>query len=195
MKIFEIENNFPPARKSEMVSWRFLADSAMSNLGKPFFIPEETDEVSICVSPAVRISRLGKSVEKKFSHRYYDALAPGVHFILNGLLNELENEKFSTDAAYSFDKAFFCGNFEEYNDIFDGSASFHLTINGEKAEEWNIGYAYRNIDELIPLVSKMNTIKIGDLIIPGESKAHRVKKDDRVELTYNNTTVLSIKIK
>ena len=49
-------------------------DSAILKDGKPFFIPDFSNEVHYETEVVVRICRLGKNIAPRFAHRYYDAL-------------------------------------------------------------------------------------------------------------------------
>ena len=49
-------------------------DSAMLKDGKPFFIPDFSNEIHYETELVVRISRLGKNISERFAHRYYDAV-------------------------------------------------------------------------------------------------------------------------
>ena len=49
-------------------------DSAILKDGKPFFIPDFSNEVHYETELVVRINRLGKNIASRFAHRYYDAV-------------------------------------------------------------------------------------------------------------------------
>ena len=49
-------------------------DSAILKDGKPFFIPDFSNEVHYEAEVVVRICRLGKNIAPRFAHRYYDAV-------------------------------------------------------------------------------------------------------------------------
>ena len=46
-------------------------DSAILKDGKPFFIPDFSDEVHYETEVVVRICRLGKNIAPRFANRYY----------------------------------------------------------------------------------------------------------------------------
>lgn len=52
---------------------RLVADSAWRPDRRPLFIPEGAGCIHAEIRPAVRISRLGKSISPDFAGRYYDA--------------------------------------------------------------------------------------------------------------------------
>lgn len=55
-------------------------DSAILKDGKPFFIPDFSNEVHYETELVVRINRLGKNISPRFASRYYDALTVGIDF-------------------------------------------------------------------------------------------------------------------
>ena len=196
MKIFAVRDNMNTSSRNNLTSWFFYADSALSNAGKPFFIPESGDSISVSLGIAIKISRLGKTIEERFSNRYYRELAPIIHFTDLTLYEKLESNGLTPTPAVSFDKSVFYGEFKPYEDILSGKASFQLFINGLEKDYWNIDSLSKNISSLIKEISVMNTLKIGDLLIPAETEAlHHVYEGDLVEIRYNGDTVLKIKIK
>lgn len=52
-------------------------DSAILKDGKPFFIPDFSNEVHYETELVVRINRLGKNISPRFASRYYDACGSG----------------------------------------------------------------------------------------------------------------------
>ena len=81
MKIFAVGMNY--AEHNKELNHTFLIpeepviflkpDSALLKDGKPFFIPDFSNEVHYETELVVRISRLGKNIAERFAHRYYDA--------------------------------------------------------------------------------------------------------------------------
>ena len=60
-------------------------DSAILKDGKPFFIPDFSNEVHYETELVVRINRLGKNISPRFASRYYDALTVGIDFTARDL--------------------------------------------------------------------------------------------------------------
>ena len=60
-------------------------DSAILKDGKPFFIPDFSNEVHYEAEVVVRICRLGKNIAPRFAHRYYDAVTVGIDFTARDL--------------------------------------------------------------------------------------------------------------
>ena len=49
-------------------------DSALLKDNKPFFLPDFSNEIHHEIELIIKISRLGKNIEAKFAHRYYDEI-------------------------------------------------------------------------------------------------------------------------
>lgn len=60
-------------------------DSAILKDGKPFFVPDFSNEVHYETEVVVRICRLGKNIAPRFAHRYYDAVTVGIDFTARDL--------------------------------------------------------------------------------------------------------------
>lgn len=198
MKTFLIDKNYsdltlssPDNGDKGNMSWYFIADSALSNAGKPFFLPPT--EIKTAFGIALRIGRLGKTISRKFSLRYVDAIAPIVNFRMTEEFQKLQKENLSVDPAVSFDKAVFYGSFVEIEEK-NMYISFDLAINSEPIDSIKLE-VNKIIELVIPKISKYNTLKIGDLIIPGLSDFHNLSKGDKIEIRDNGENILSIKIK
>lgn len=56
------------------------ADSALLKDHKPFFVPDHLGRIEYEGELVLRICRLGKSIPRRFAHRYYDAATVGIDF-------------------------------------------------------------------------------------------------------------------
>ena len=193
MKTFLVCSNHKKFPEPKFFTWNLIADSGVSNTGKPFFMPEENVSVSLC--PLLKVSRLGKSIAKKFSHRYYDEIAPAVHFQLDSLLETLKKENLPADKAVSFDKCLFCDDFITVDTFINEGYPYELWINGELKEAWNVSDCRSDFDSVIANVSEYDTIKIGDLIVPAPSPRLEIRINDRIEIKRDDKLCFSIKIK
>ena len=194
MKIIVLENNYENAEIEDLLSWYLISDSALTNWGKPFFYPLEMSKVSVQASIAIRISRLGKSVSSRFAPRYYHEVAPMLHFFFPQLKEKLVNRGLSFSRAVSFDKSLIYGEFKEMPDDME-NLKLDLTVNRQLAVNFDISKLRYGIDELIPKVSEMNTLKMGDLILPALSEPVEIFIGDLIELKGGFVNPLSVKIK
>ena len=54
--------------------------TAIINKGQAFFIPSFSKEVHYELEVIIKINRLGKFIQKKFGHKYYDEIGLGIDF-------------------------------------------------------------------------------------------------------------------
>ena len=57
---------------------------------QPFFIPSFSEDVHYEVELLVRINRVGKYIQKKFAHKYYDEIGLGIDFTARDLQKKLK---------------------------------------------------------------------------------------------------------
>ena len=194
MKTVVFEDNYRKLNSVENPSWYIVADSAISNTGKPFYIPEECGPVTVSLSIAVKFQRLGKYIDPKFSHRYYHEYAPAVHFRLPELRRNLEENKQPLAPSYSFDKSIIIADFKPLEtDFEDISAELH--IDGESRLEWRSDHLKESLDRLIHRFSKMNTIKMGDIMLPALSGCEQIQEGDFIEILVDSQRCFNVKIK
>lgn len=159
----ELKNPLPP----EPVVFA-KPDSALLRNNAPFYLPQFAKEFHHEVELVVKINRLGKDIEEKFAHRYYDEIGLGVDFTARDLQDELRAKGLPWEKCKAFDGSAviseFCskGKFSDINKI-----NFSLTVNGELRQSGNSADMIFNIDSIIAQLSKYFTLKIGDLIFTG----------------------------
>ena len=144
------------------------ADSALLKDGKPFFIPDFTQELHHEAEIVVKIDRLGKNIAERFAHRYYHEVTVGIDFTARDLQNRLREKGLPWEISKSFDHSAVVGTFvplEEVGDIHH--LPFHLDINGELRQAGNTENMLFNVDRIIAYVSQFFTLKMGDLIYTG----------------------------
>lgn len=144
-------------------------DSALLRNNEPFYIPEWTQEVHHEIELVLRINRLGKNIEERFAHRYYDEIGLGIDFTARDVQNKLKAKGLPWEKAKAFDRAAVIGStFFPKSDFSDQkSIIFRLDINNRTVQNGNSGMMIFSFEEIISHVSKYITLKIGDLIYTG----------------------------
>ncbi|MGO1752310.1 MAG: fumarylacetoacetate hydrolase family protein [Psychroflexus sp.] len=173
-------------------------DSALLSKKQPFVIPEFSEDVHHEVELLVRINRLGKHIQPKFAHKYYDQIGIGLDFTARDLQSELKEKGLPWEKAKSFDGAAVVSNqwlsvsdFENLNDI-----NFTLEKNNEIVQQGNSSQMLWKIDEIISYVSQYFTLKIGDIIFTGTPKGvGQVKPDDKLIAKIENKELINLNIK
>lgn len=192
MKVVVFCNNHKSEGNKKTVGWYLVADSAISNSGKPFFVPDE-EKVEGRLSMAVRISRLGKSISPRFAHRYYHEIAPAVHFQLPERLELLQRDSLPISPAVSFDRSVMADFYQETEEL--RNINLSMRLNGQEVLSLSQEDFLRPVDELISEFSKTNTLKIGDVLLPCLSPAVKVDIGDYLEIIFNGSVMFTVKIK
>ena len=159
------------------------ADSALLKDGKPFFIPDFTNELHYETEIVVKINRLGKNIAERFAHRYYEEVTVGIDFTARDLQNRLRAKGLPWEISKAFDNSAVVGTFVPLSEVGDVNAlPFHLDINGVKVQEGNTADMLFPVDKIIAYASRFFTLKIGDLIYTGTpAGVGPVKIDDHLQ--------------
>lgn len=143
-------------------------DSAILKDGKPFFIPDFSNEVHYETELVVRINRLGKNIAPRFANRYYDAVTVGIDFTARDLQRQFREAGNPWELCKGFDSSAAIGTFvpvERFKDI--QCLNFHLDVDGQAVQTGYTGDMLFKIDDIIAYVSRFVTLKIGDLLFTG----------------------------
>ena len=194
MKFIAITNNF---NNGEHVFYH-LSDTAMLNQGKPFFIPDFAHPCLAGIHLAVRISRLGRSISRRFAHRYYDAVSVCCTFVAPNLLEDLQSKGLPWEMATGFDGAACIGRFQEVQDASEfKDMEFSMRINGERIQYGRTSDMNVGIDEMIARCSEYFMLRQGDCLLMGcpTEQLYEVHEDDRIEGFVNTEKLLSFNVK
>ena len=128
---------------------------------QPFFIPDFSDEVHHEVEVLVKIKKVGKHIDKKFAHKYYDEIGLGIDFTARDLQAQLKAKGLPWEKAKAFDGAAVLGKwlpkckFQDLNNL-----NFSLKKNSEVVQTGNTQLMLWKIDELIEYLSECCSLKI-----------------------------------
>ncbi|MCT4629519.1 fumarylacetoacetate hydrolase family protein [Winogradskyella sp.] len=163
----------------------------------PFFIPEFSNEIHHEVEVLVKIKKVGKYIDKKFAHKYYDEVSLGIDFTARDLQAKLKSKGLPWEKAKAFDGAAVIGKWlpkTQFQDI--NTINFSLKQNDEVVQSGNTKLMLWKIDELIEYVSKYFTLKIGDVIFTGTpAGVGKVFANDILKGYIEDEEMFSIKIK
>lgn len=158
-------------------------DSAVLLKQHPFVIPEFSDDIHHELEIIVKINKVGKYIDAKFAHKYYDEIGVGIDFTARDLQQKLKDKGLPWEKAKAFDGSAVVGEFMPKN-MFNSieNLTFELTKNGETVQKGNSSHMLWKIDELIAHVSQFFTLKIGDIIFTGTPEGvAAVKAEDVLE--------------
>jgi len=173
------------------------SDTAILLKKQPFFIPEFSNDIHHEVELLVKINKIGKHIDKKFAHKYYDEIGLGIDFTARDLQSELKEKGLPWEKAKGFDGSAVISNFipkSTFSNLED--LNFSLEKNNELVQKGNTAYMLWKIDELIEYISKYFTLKIGDVIFTGTpAGVSRVNPNDTLKGFIEDLEMFSIKIK
>ena len=190
--IKELENNKP----KEPVLF-LKPDSSIILNNKPFFIPDFSQNIHYELELIIKISRLGKHIQEKFSHKYYDFIGLGIDFTARDLQSDLKNKGLPWEKSKAFDGSCFISkwiNKSEFNDV--NNLNFNLNKNGKTVQKTNSKLMLWKIDELISYISTFFTLKIGDVIFTGTpAGVGKVSIGDNLEGFIEDNKIFNLNIK
>ena len=175
MKILCVVRNYAPhaaEMKAEALKepvFFMKPDSALNPKLLPFFYPDFSNDVQHEVEIVVRIDRLGKCIQPRFAHKYYNSVALGIDFTARDLQREAKESRMPWLISKGFDGSAVLSPFVTLEDLGRGidNLDFSLLRNGEMVQEGNSHDMIFNIDQLIAYVSRFMTLRTGDLIYTG----------------------------
>ncbi|MDA7717166.1 fumarylacetoacetate hydrolase family protein [Flavobacteriaceae bacterium] len=172
-------------------------DSSVILKNQPFFIPDYSKDVHYESEVILKICKLGKSIDKKFAHKYYNKISLGIDFTARDIQNELKIKGLPWEKSKAFDGSALIGEWidkNEFNDI--NNLNFSLKKNGYNAQVGNTSEMLWSFDELVSEISRFFTLKIGDVIFTGTpSGVNRVFENDLFEGFIENKNVFNVNIK
>tara|TARA_B100001113_G_scaffold203901_1_gene167238 strand:- start:1026 stop:1637 length:612 start_codon:yes stop_codon:yes gene_type:complete len=190
--IKELENNKP----KEPVLF-LKPDSSIILNNKPFFIPDFSQNIHYELELTIKISRLGKHIQEKFSHKYYDFIGLGIDFTARDLQSDLKSKGLPWEKSKAFDGSCFISkwiNKSEFNDV--NNLNFNLNKNGKTVQKTNSKLMLWKIDELISYISTFFTLKIGDVIFTGTpAGVGKVSIGDNLEGFIEDNKIFNLNIK
>ena len=172
-------------------------DTAILLNQQPFFIPDFSNEVHYEVEVLVKINRVGKYIDSKFAHKYYEQIGLGIDFTARDLQQELKGKGLPWEKSKAFDGSAVIGNWvskSNYDDL--NNISFSLLKNNKIVQSSTTGDMLWGIDEIIAYVSQYFTLKIGDIIFTGTpSGVGKVQSNDSLKGYIGEEEFFSIKVK
>jgi 2-keto-4-pentenoate hydratase/2-oxohepta-3-ene-1,7-dioic acid hydratase in catechol pathway len=172
-------------------------DSSIIAKNQNFIIPSFSNEIHHEVELVIKINKVGKHIDKSYSHKYYDEIGLGIDFTARDIQNNLKEKGHPWEKSKAFDNSCMVGKFlkkEKLEDI--SKIEFSLIKNNELVQSGCSNDMLWKIDELISYVSQYFTLKIGDLIFTGTpSGVSKVESGDRLEGYILSNKMFTLKVK
>ena len=143
-------------------------DSAILLKNQPFFIPPFSNDIHYEVEVLVKINKVGKYIDEKFAHKYYDEIGLGIDFTARDIQDKCKEKGLPWEKAKAFDGSAVIGKFIPKEDLGDlNNLEFSLQKNNVLVQNGNTNAMLWKIDELIAYVSQFFTLKKGDVLFTG----------------------------
>jgi 2-keto-4-pentenoate hydratase/2-oxohepta-3-ene-1,7-dioic acid hydratase in catechol pathway len=172
-------------------------DTAVLQKQFPFVIPEFSNDVHHEVEILVKINRVGKYIDQKFAHKYYDEIGLGIDFTARDLQSKLKEKGLPWEKAKAFDGSAVIGDFiskSEFNSL--DNINFEMTCNGTVVQKGNTAAMLWKVDELVAYASQYFTLKTGDVIFTGTPEGvAKVNPDDVLEGYIEGKKLFRIQVK
>jgi len=172
-------------------------DTSIVIRNRPFYYPDFSKKIHYEVELVLKICKVGKNIQQRFAHSYYQEIGIGIDFTARDLQEQCKQKGLPWTIAKGFDNAAPIGkfllknNFPDLNDI-----NFHLDLNGNTVQTGSSKDMMFSFDDIICYISKYITLRNGDLIFTGTpSGVGSVKIGDKLEAFIENEKHLSCLIK
>ena len=193
--IKEFDNGEPSAEPIYFMK----PDTALLRNNDAFYIPKFSEQVDYETELVVKINRVGKCIEERFAHRYYDEVGLGVDFTARDLQRRAMAEGLPWEQAKGFDhSAAISPRFLSLSELGKSvnELRFEMTINDEVRQVGEPKMMIHSVEKIISYVSKFMTLKMGDLIYTGTpAGVGPVKKGDVLRATLEGVELLNFDIR
>lgn len=143
-------------------------DTALLKDNEPFYFPEFTADLHYECEVVVKIAKVGKNIQEKFAHKYYEQISLGIDFTARDLQSKCKEKGLPWEMAKAFDNsAPLSSVFIDKHTVNLNDLKFHLNINGTTVQKGTTKDWIFHIDQIIAYVSRFMTLKTGDLIFTG----------------------------
>lgn len=172
-------------------------ETAIPLKNEPFFYPDFSSDVHYEVEILVKINRVGKNIDEKFAHKYYDEIGIGVDFTARDVQSKLKAKGLPWELAKGFNGSAPISGFVPKTDFADlHDINFRLDVNGETKQLGNTSLMLFKIDYLISFVSRYFLLQQGDILFTGTPKGvGPVKVGDRLTAYIEDRKMLELDVK
>ena len=169
-----------------------MADSSLLFSGRPFFVPDFAQRFVVTPTIAVRTGRLGKGIAPKFAHRYWDAMTAAFSVCA---CDSDTPQLLALDRA--FDGAAIMGDWVTVDGLDDPMQQVvEVMIDDQVISRHCLADMRWPLDDMIAGISSRCSIKMGDIIITGEtSRPTTIVPGNHLTATIGGRQVLNVKVR
>ncbi|MEL7003332.1 MAG: fumarylacetoacetate hydrolase family protein [Bacteroidota bacterium] len=174
MKIFGIGRNYTEhikelnnERPDEPVIF-IKPETALLKKNEPFYYPDFSKDIHHEVEIVLKISAVGKNINEKFAHKYYNEIGLGIDFTARDLQRKAKEKGLPWAIAKGFNHSAPISTFIHRADLNDlDNLDFRLDIDDKTVQKGNTSLMLFSFDYAVAYLSRYFTLKKGDLIYTG----------------------------
>lgn len=171
-------------------------DTALLKNGDDFYLPEFSQDIHHEIELVIRINKMGKKIQEKFAHTYYNEIGLGIDFTARDIQSKLKSKGLPWELAKAFDGSAVLGDFMQLDKERKSPIAFRLDKNGVTVQQGNTADMIFSFDQIVAFVSHYFTLKVGDLIYTGTpSGVGRVAAGDLLTGFIKDKQMLSCNIR
>lgn len=172
-------------------------DTALLKNGEDFYYPDYSNDIHHEIELVLRVCKVGKNIEEKFAHKYYDQIGLGIDFTARDLQTKAKEKGLPWAIAKGFDGSAPISDFLPLSNFKDiQNINFSLKVDGEIKQQGNTSYMLFGFDYMVSYLSKFFTLKTGDLIFTGTpSGVGPIKIGQKLEGFIEDEKLLEVHIK
>ncbi len=172
-------------------------ETAILKDNEPFYYPDFSQDIHHEVEIIIKISKMGKNIDEKFAHKYYEEVGIGIDFTARDVQSKLKAKGLPWDLAKGFNGSAPISAFvpkSKFADLTD--LKFHLNVNDQLRQEGNTSMMLFPIDTIISFISRYFTLKTGDIIFTGTpAGVAEVKVGDTLSAFIEGEKMLEFEVK
>ena len=172
-------------------------DTAILKDNEPFYHPDFSNDIHHEVEIVLKINKVGKNIDAKFAHKYYDEIGSGIDFTARDIQSKLKEKGLPWEKAKAFNDSAPISGFvskSQFDDL--QHLNFHLQVNENIVQKGNTEMMLWSFDEIIAEISKYFTLKTGDLIFTGTpAGVGKVMIGDRLTAFIEGKEMMSFEVK
>ena len=174
-------------------------DTALLRNNDPFYIPSFSNEIHYECELVVKINRVGRCIEERFAHRYYDEVGLGIDFTARDIQRRAIAEGLPWESCKSFDySAAISPQFIPLEELGGKiqELDFTLHLNDELRQTGKTSEMLWTVDQLIAHVSQYVMLRMGDLLFTGTpAGVGKVSAGDNLRATLAGHELLNFDIR
>jgi acylpyruvate hydrolase len=172
-------------------------DTALLIRNRPFYYPAFSTSIHYEVELVLKICKVGKNIQKKFAHTYYEEIGIGLDMTARDIQDAAKSKGLPWAVAKGFDQSAPVSRFlpkEHFRD--PKNIPFHLDLNGTTVQQGNSNLMLYDFEDIICHISTYMTLRTGDYIFTGTpAGVGPVKVGDKLEAWIEEEKMLSCLIK